>query len=474
MELKYSNKNFIIGPVIKDKTLKEKNFITVTDHPIIPVDLKFELIRPTDIVNSYNDFLARLNVQRDTKESTDYYCFLTEDNGTSYLTIIYQIITKYDYNGNDMTDGDYRLLCVYKLENSDFLDFVEKLLNIKMNGATEILTDSTSYYNFLMAPEVLKVLFTQVDIVSNHELPFREIHGIKSKSGKARTVIAPHPKMKEALVSLNFILQKTYDNINEDFQVAYKHGKSVKDNAEIHKDKKYVYNLDLHHFYQSCKRELVRKYIAFLFVNNNEKERLENMFLDDILIDDGLFIGSPISGCLANTIISKPVEYMKNIAAKHDMGFSVYADDMSFSSDKKISKNYAINIFKSAFASYGLDKYFTLNEDKCHGFSGSSRRVTGVIINDNNKLSVHRYYYRDIRVKLNKLKFNTANINLDDLRGKIAYATMLDESGKIKRLLTKYSDIVIKYKLCSKEIMKELTSTLKKTTKKKASKKKSK
>ena len=44
-----------------------------------------------------------------------------------------------------------------------------------------------------------------------------------------------------------------------------------------------------------------------------------------------VFIGSPVSGTLANVAISNAVQYMNNICKKHGMKLSVYADDISFS-----------------------------------------------------------------------------------------------------------------------------------------------
>ena len=95
---------------------------------------------------------------------------------------------------------------------------------------------------------------------------------------------APNDEIKVPLQHLNHLLQSVYDKRNIDFQVAYKKGKSVYDNAKIHEGNKYVFNIDLKDFYPSCKRDLVRKYISFLFNGALNKSELIETFLDIILI----------------------------------------------------------------------------------------------------------------------------------------------------------------------------------------------
>ena len=180
------------------------------------------------------------------------------------------------------------------------------------------------------------------------------------------------------------------------------------------------------------------------------------MFLDAILINDGLFIGSPISGTLANAIISKPAKYLKNITKQFGMGFSVYADDMTFSSDRFITEEFVMGMFNAAFTRYSLDSYFKINEKKSKGMSNQRRKVTGVSINDNDQVAVARPFYRNIRVKIHKLSLGDTSINQQKLRGQIAFASMVDETGKIAKLLEKFEPTVKQYHLVSDDKMKEL------------------
>ena len=351
------------------------------------------------------------------------------------------------------------MLFLYKFENDQIKDLFKLIFN-NANAATFGSYDNSYIWGLL--PEVLDTLITARLLKANNEVLFERRTKLK-KSGKVRVYYAPHDEIKRCLRELNVFFQRIYDSKNADFQVAYKKGKSVYNNAEIHKENKYVYNIDLKDFYPSCKKDLVRNYVEFLFNAIPGKVAVLEEFLDIITIDDGLFIGSPISGCLANAILSQAVKYIKNMCLKNDMEFSVYADDMTFSSNKRIKKENIEHMFSEAFVTYHLDQYFSLNEDKSVGFTGKNRKVTGVSINENNDLTTKRRYYREVRSMINHLANDQVpTVNVNKLRGKIAYGVMIDDSGKFYRYLKKYMDTVKQYKLCSDEKLNELKTRFEK------------
>jgi len=378
----------------------------------------------------------------------------------SEFTVIYDNSKLYVFQDPMYTQLNQIPICIYTPESDAILDFALKLFRIDDNkNFVRINSTVDNYYSFIAPWQVLEVLFAKADIEGNGEEMFTKFYKPK-KDGGQREIIAPHEKIKAALQDLNAMLQKVYDKRNSDFQVAYKKNKNVKSGAKIHTNHKYIFNLDLHNFYPSCKKELVKKYTDFLFAFSFNRKFIEDEFFKVITIDDGLFIGSPVSGTLANTIISSAVSYMNNICKKHGMTLSVYADDISISSDKFIVKDFAIKLFNEAFGKYNLESYFTLNEKKSVGFSGCNRKVTGVTINGDDKITVSRKYYRNIRVEIDHLSKGDSSIDIQVLRGKIAYATMLDESGKIYNYLNKYIDTVKEYNLCSDEKMAELAERL--------------
>jgi hypothetical protein len=392
-------------------------------------------------VKTYREFLAKMAEQTSDKVEKAYYCMMAEGH----------LLVAASENNKDLN-----VVAFYKPESAEITALVTKMLEVKDGSGRVVIGNTANDFNFIAPKTILSVVFTAASIRSRGEALYREFK-IKSKNGKVRDIVAPHDEIKVELQRLNGVFQHIFDKINADFQVAYKKGKSIADNAEIHRNNKFVYNVDLKDFYPSCKKDLVDRYVNFFFKNNFNGDVTKELFLDIVLKNGGLFIGSPISGTLANVIISKPVNYMKNIARKFGMEFSVYADDMTFSSDRFISRKLVEGAFNLAFSKYNLDSYFKLNDKKFHGMSNNRRRVTGVTINHDDEPTVARGFYRDLRVKIHKLSLGeTTGINIQKLRGRIAFASMVDESGKIYRLLSKFESTVSQFKLASDEKMAEL------------------
>jgi hypothetical protein len=395
-------------------------------------------------VNSYEKLLNIIAQETKTKVEKAYYTIMAD----GYLLFAVK-------EGS----GDPIVKALYEPENQDMLDLLKRLLKIDNGDGRVTIANVFNDFNFLTARSILRVIFKANYLKSQGTPLYREFK-IKSKNGKVRDIVAPNDDLKKELQSLNGVFQYIFDKINSDFQIAYKKGKNILDNAEIHKTKKFVYNVDLKDFYPSCKKELVQKQINFFFKNSFNGEVTQEEFLNVILHNDALFIGSPISGTLANVIISKTANYMKNIAKGFGMEFSVYADDMTFSSDRYIDRKVVEGIFNAAFVKYDLDTYFKLNEKKFHGMSNNRRRITGVSINHEDQPTVSRNYYRELRVKIHKLSVGeNDNINLQKLRGKIAFATMVDQSGKVLRLLEKFEPTVLQFKLVSQERLDQLKNS---------------
>ena len=429
----YYSKENIFYNTKSSKFEKTKNPLSILQIQ----DTEF-YIRSNNIISSYKDFIEVIRTEHGIPIKKAYYIFKNQGLFTVFRERHSSIMTP---------NIDY--LFTYKPESKEIENELDAIFQLN-NDCRFISANSENYFSFILPPEIFGILLSNADIISRGEIVFNK-YKIKSKSGKIRNIIAPHPDIKIYLQQLNKLLQNTYDHINDDFQVAYKKGKNIVTNASIHKNKEFVLNIDLKDFYPSCKRELVEPLIRFLFKGFAFNDSTKDRFLDIILDNDGLFIGSPISGCLANMIISKPVAYMKNMCSKFGVDFSVYADDMTFSSNRFLTKEFVMGVFKRAFDEYGLTSYFNLNPKKFKGGSKTRRHITGVSFDENNRTTIHRSLYREIRAKIHSLSTTGKGANISKLRGQIAFGLMLEEGTKIKTYLNKYSDTVEKFKLCSKE-----------------------
>ena len=397
--------------------------------------------------NSYKEVLNVIKLETFSKTEKYYYVFLSD----GYLMIA---IKEMNF------DPEIRIF--YKIENKGIEDAIKRYFAMTDDSGRVIIGNHQNNFNFITAMPILMSLFVAAALKFRKEKIYKKFKKkkkvLKGKKPKFRDVSAPHAEIKEPLRELNKILQKIYDKKNIDFQVAYKRGKNTLDNAKPHTENQFMFKVDIEDFFPSCKREFVKKYLSIFFKNAPNREIVETDFLDLILDKktDALFIGNPISGTLANTVINKPVLYIKNIIDTFNMEFTVYADDMTFSSERFISKKFVSNIFTIAFSKYNMRDFFKLNDGKSHGLSGERRRVTGVAINGLNQMTIPRKYYRMLRVKIHKLSIGETNINIKKLQGQFAHATMIDFSGKILRLVKNFESTNAMYNLVSIRKLAEL------------------
>jgi len=366
------------------------------------------------------------------------------------------VITKTDLKIIELTLDlmEKGVVLKYAFEYPEIRDFFYNLFEEDLNNKKFeriVICNKENYFQFMMNYQILDLLLT-AEAARGENIPLVTLKQIPKKNGKMRQLVIPEYSVRMILKDVNKILQKTYDNRNTEFQVAYKCGMSIKNAAEKHKEKKYMYKMDISSFFPSCKRDIIKKYVLFLFNNSINREFLCEKFLDIILYDDALYIGNPVSGTLANVTISKPVEYIYNMCKKFGITYTVYADDMIFGSDKFITKKFIVSIYKRAFTKYNMEDFFILNEDKLYGLSGTNRSAVGVSYNQKNEMVCHRYIYNNIRMTLHQLSYgDESHFIKNELIGQIAFATMIDESGKVQKLINKYKDVCVKYNILSEE-----------------------
>ena len=339
--------------------------------------------------------------------------------------------------------------CLEEKENVLQYEFEDKRLKdiIKINF--DFKEDISSYellgmnnFSFHCSLPIIKTLIVYDWLKLQDIQPFKKFTK-KTSSYKVREIVEPETNIKKCLKEVNNLVMAAYDERNKEFQVGYKKGKSILDNAKQHVYNNYAVHLDLKDFYPSCKRKYVKKYVQFMF--NSSSDAFLEKFLD-IIIDektDGLFLGNPCSGSISNAILSVPVKHMFNYFKKNELVCTVYADDITVSASRKINPTYVKDIVETILKEHGMDADFKIKEEKTKAFSNNRRKVTGLIINHEDQISVKRKFYEDLRVALYRLSKNQPiKWNKQTLMGKINFAKHVDTSGKINKLLAKYSHII--------------------------------
>lgn len=180
-------------------------------------------------------------------------------------------------------------------------------------------------------------------------------------------------------------------------------GRSYPDNAKIHVGDKYVYKVDLKAFFPSISREKVYSFFKNSFdLSPDVAEILTNLttvnldFAQDKNKDDvDKFLNSKgiktrnhlISGAPTSQVLSYLVNYtmFNEIQAYCDANgvtFSIYVDDLTFSSDKKI-----LYRFKETIQDIINNHFYRLSKGKSKGYAkGYRKEITGAIIASNGSL----------------------------------------------------------------------------------------
>ncbi|GEM51953.1 hypothetical protein EB1_17430 [Empedobacter brevis NBRC 14943 = ATCC 43319] len=224
---------------------------------------------------------------------------------------------------------------------------------------------------------------------------------IKKKSGTNRTINAPIRELNTILKSLNNLFNLIYNPHTNAF--GFVTGKSIVDNAKIHTNKKYVYNIDLKDFFHSFDRNRVKMGIWYqLFGGDKSKEKISFILAclttHPLMIDgvSGIVLpqGSPTSPFLTNLLCYKLDRQLKGLAKRFRLMYSRYADDITFSSNYDVYSNPTFTLELNRIIT---TQNLVINPTKTRlQGNGYRKEVTGVIVNE--QINVSQNYIKQLRM----------------------------------------------------------------------------
>lgn len=210
------------------------------------------------------------------------------------------------------------------------------------------------------------------------------------------------------------------------------------ENANIHKKSKYFLKLDFCDFFHSIKadnfNELLKnkkiqlkerlEFIKIFFMFNKQSGKSNTKIVYKILKsnkDDNIIlnaickifkenfqlsIGAPSSPMLSNMIMYEFDEQIEQWARKQHLLYTRYADDLTFSSSKKLKKTQIITKINEIINKIPYLQ-IKLNTQKTKTISSAKRvSVTGLNITSDNKISIGRMQKKKIRVMLHYVSQN--------------------------------------------------------------------
>ena len=232
------------------------------------------------------------------------------------------------------------------------------------------------------------------------------------KKGKPRLIEPPNEELKTIQKRMKFLLGQIIvpNNIFSGIK-----GRSYADNATMHisTERKHLFKIDFTAFFPSISRETVYSFffkdlccspdvaeiLANLTTIDLEKTRANSLdeiysFLDakGVSCNNHLISGAPTSQIMSYLVNHHMFDEMQKVADDTGAIMTVYVDDITFSSENRISKRFREQIF-AIVRKYG----YQISRSKVKKYTKSyPKLVTGVIIDSTGKPAIKNSMHEKI------------------------------------------------------------------------------
>jgi retron-type reverse transcriptase len=239
---------------------------------------------------------------------------------------------------------------------------------------------------------------------------------IPKRKGGTRAIKAPTDKLKLVQEKLSVLLQDCLDELNEakTRQNLIAHGfrrkRSIITNARQHRNRRYVFNIDLENFFPSINFGRVRGY----FIRDKSFELDEDVATVIAQIachENALPQGSPCSPVISNLIAHVLDIHLVRLVSKVGCTYSRYADDLTFSTNKK---DFPVEIARPSETDLHVwvpgrelqrliaHSGFSINPAKTHmQYRDSGQDVTGLVVNQ--RINARHEYRHNVRAMVHSL-----------------------------------------------------------------------
>lgn len=283
-------------------------------------------------------------------------------------------------------------------------------------------------------------------------LKYKEFDIPKSSSG-LRHIASPQGGLKLLQRRLANLLQDCLDeidcstlNINKKKpgnqpSHGFKRERSILTNAKIHRNKRYVFNLDLSDFFGSINFGRVRGF----FIKDKKFQlapKVATILAQIACFKQGLPQGAPCSPVISNLIGNILDVHMVRLASKADCAYTRYADDLTFSTNKKS--------FPRAIAIQSDDDEhtwipgpellrlvnrsgFKINHKKTRmQYFFSRQDVTGLVVNK--KINIRREYRHNVRAMVHHLFTKGDFFIIENVKNKDGDFSLEKKQGELSQL----------------------------------------
>src|SRR4030095_8735842 len=254
---------------------------------------------------------------------------------------------------------------------------------------------------------------------------------IPKRTGDTLKIHAPVKDLKLLQRRLADLLQNCVEEINktnnrsddgkhpDHIAHGFKRGRSIISNARPHRNRRYVFNVDIHDFFGSINFGRIRGYFI---ADKNFKlpSQVATVLAQIACFENALPQGSPCSPIISNLIGHIVDIHLAKLAARVGCTYTRYADDLTFSTNKPTfpAEIATQNTGKEHSWLPGIELSqlvakcgFALNPKKTRmQYRDSRQEVTGLIVNC--KINVRREYRHTVRAMMHRL-FTTGSFDFE-------------------------------------------------------------
>lgn len=283
-------------------------------------------------------------------------------------------------------------------------------------------------------------ILSQKLMISKYELssfirtaPYRyKVYAIPKRNNNGVRIIAQPTDVLKSMQKM--ALEGFLSNLPvHNCATAYRNGISIKDNATAHINNEYLLKMDFNDFFPSIEAIDLIKHIT-KFYGNIDKE--------DAYISEMLFfwtqkkdpkrlrrlsIGAPSSPFISNTILYDFDCIISDKCAEIGVTYTRYADDMTFTTNEKNILSDIPTLVSDTCKKIEYPR-LTINSKKTiFASKKSNRHVTGIVLTNDNKLSLGHAQKRYLRSMIYKFTKNEMSPDeIVSLRGLLTHAKHIE------------------------------------------------
>ncbi|AEE54539.1 reverse transcriptase family protein [Haliscomenobacter hydrossis] len=248
------------------------------------------------------------------------------------------------------------------------------------------------------------------------------------KDGTLRAITAPGNKLKFLQKTLSHAFQLTYLNKIPDCVHGYVPGdihpevgtRHILSNAQVHFGAKYLLNLDIDDFFPNL--DSLRILDALRYWYPEMPQATQELLVGICCYNNQLPMGAPSSPVLSNMCVHQMDLALLTLCAQHQVTYSRYVDDMSFSSssDNLLALEPALI---EALQSFG----FTINQAKRMHFGPEGPKIVTGLIMDETDITVNDTFLDNLNEcikEYSQLRWLSRQLEMDKkwLQSKVRFA----------------------------------------------------